>query len=76
LLKTTDNYHLIGSGLACIGPATHIGLHGVESFWGPVAETAGNIAAALSVTPETAADFSRWPVPASAPPLQPRPLHP
>lgn len=76
LLKTTDNYHLIGSGLACIGPATHIGLHGVESFWGPVAETAGSIAAALSIAPEAAADVSRWPVPASAPPLQPRPSLP
>lgn len=71
-LKTgDDNYHLSGSGLACIGPATHIGLHGVESFYGPVSETANAIAASLIEAP---APFSRiFPVRASAPQLQLQP---
>jgi len=75
LLKTgDDNYHLSGSGLACIGPATHIGLHGVESFYGPAAETANAIAASLAEAP---APLSRiLPVRASVPPLQLQPAHP
>ncbi len=74
LLKTdADNYHLYGSGLAVIGPPTHIGLHGVESFYGPVAETANAIAANLLEAP---ARLSLLPVPASALPLQLQPAPP
>ncbi len=33
VLETQDNgYSLAGSGIACIGPATHVGCDGVESF--------------------------------------------
>ena len=49
LLKTgEDGYRLLGNNLACVGPPTHLGLHGMESFWPAIQGAAKNLALSVS----------------------------